>query len=144
MTKLNTLLQHPRDQITEVIRRIYTAGLTTTSGGNISILDDDGDIWVTPAAIDKGSLQRKDIVCVKKAGTVKGHHKPSSEFPFPHGVAAEGHAIRSPARQACADLAFTSRLLTVAEGCAPFRIQSSARSTSSLTVLISGQVSLFL
>ncbi|HEC44262.1 MAG TPA: class II aldolase/adducin family protein, partial [Bacteroides sp.] len=48
MTKLNTLLQHPRDQITEVIRRIYTAGLTTTSGGNISILDDDGDIWVTP------------------------------------------------------------------------------------------------
>ena len=82
MTKLNTLLQHPRDQITEVIRRIYTAGLTTTSGGNISILDDDGDIWVTPAAIDKGSLQRKDIVCVKKDGTVKGHHKPSSEFPF--------------------------------------------------------------
>ena len=82
MAKLNTILQHPRDQITEIIRRIYVAKMTTTSGGNISIIDDDGDIWVTPSAIDKGSLQRKDIVCVKKDGTVKGHHKPSSEFPF--------------------------------------------------------------
>jgi L-fuculose-phosphate aldolase len=82
MTKLNTSLQHPRDQITDVIRRIYIAGLTTTSGGNISIIDEAGDIWVTPSAIDKGSLQRKDIVCVRKDGSVKGHHKPSSEFPF--------------------------------------------------------------
>jgi L-fuculose-phosphate aldolase len=75
-------LQHPRDQITEVIGRIYRAGLTTTSGGNISIIDNNGDIWVTPSAIDKGTLQRKDIVCVQKDGTVKGHYKPSSEFPF--------------------------------------------------------------
>jgi L-fuculose-phosphate aldolase len=82
MAKLNTTLQHPRDQISEIIRRIYAAGLTTTSGGNISIIDNDGDIWVTPSAIDKGSLQRKDIVCVRKDGSVKGFHKPSSEFPF--------------------------------------------------------------
>lgn len=75
-------MMHPRDQITEVIGRIYRAGLTTTSGGNISIIEDGGDIWVTPSAIDKGSLNRKDIVCVKKDGTVKGHHKPSSEYPF--------------------------------------------------------------
>jgi L-fuculose-phosphate aldolase len=82
MAKLNTELQHPRDQITEIISRIYTAKMTTTSGGNISIIDENGDIWVTPSAIDKGSLQRKDIVCVRKDGSVKGHHKPSSEFPF--------------------------------------------------------------
>ena len=73
---------HPRDQITEVISRIYRAGLTTTSGGNISIIDSNGDIWVTPSAIDKGTLQRKDIVCIKKDGEVKGHHQPSSEYPF--------------------------------------------------------------
>ncbi len=77
---------HPRDQITEIIGRIYNAGMTTTSGGNISIIDDSGDIWVTPSAIDKGSLDRKDIVCVRKDGTVKGHHKPSSEFPFHKAV----------------------------------------------------------
>lgn len=82
MAKLDTKLQHPRDQITEIISRIYTAKMTTTSGGNISIIDGNGDIWVTPSAIDKGSLQRKDIVCVRKDGSVKGHHKPSSEFPF--------------------------------------------------------------
>ena len=42
MEKLNTRLQHPRDQIVEIITRIYRAGLTTTSGDNISILDDEG------------------------------------------------------------------------------------------------------
>ncbi len=79
---LNSAFQHPRDQIVLVIRRIYKHGLTTTSGGNISILDDNGDIWVTPSAIDKGSLQPSDICCVKPDGTVIGKHKPSSEFPF--------------------------------------------------------------
>ncbi len=73
---------HPRNQITEVIDRIYRRGMTTTSGGNISIIDENGDIWVTPSAIDKGSLRASDIICVKKDGTVIGKHKPSSEFPF--------------------------------------------------------------
>jgi L-fuculose-phosphate aldolase len=82
MKKINTVLEHPRDQITEIILRIYNSGLTTTSGGNISIRDTEGNIWVTPSAIDKGTLQRKDIVCVKPDGSVQGHYKPSSEFPF--------------------------------------------------------------
>lgn len=75
-------LTHPRDQITLIIRRIYKRGMTTTSGGNISIMDDNGDIWVTPSAVDKGSLKPSDIICVKKDGTIVGEHKPSSEFPF--------------------------------------------------------------
>jgi L-fuculose-phosphate aldolase len=75
-------LIHPRNQITEVISRIYKRGMTTTSGGNVSIIDGNGDIWVTPSAIDKGSLRASDIICVKKDGTVIGKHKPSSEFPF--------------------------------------------------------------
>ena len=37
-------LIHPRDQITEVISRIYKRGMTTTSGGNVSIIDDDGEV----------------------------------------------------------------------------------------------------
>ena len=82
MEKIDTELMHPRDQITEIIKRIYRAGMTTTSGGNISIIDREGDIWITPSAIDKGSLQARDIMCVKKDGTIKGFHKPSSEFPF--------------------------------------------------------------
>ncbi|AUS06344.1 class II aldolase/adducin family protein [Pseudotamlana carrageenivorans] len=77
-----TKLIHPRDQITTIISRIYKRGMTTTSGGNISIIDENGDIWVTPSAIDKGSLRASDIICVKKDGTIIGKHKPSSEFPF--------------------------------------------------------------
>jgi len=79
---IDTQLQHPKDQITEIIKRIYRAGMTTTSGGNISIKDNHGNIWVTPAAIDKGSLTRRDIICVKPSGQIVGIHKPSSEFPF--------------------------------------------------------------
>ncbi|MCP4312824.1 MAG: class II aldolase/adducin family protein [Bacteroidetes bacterium] len=80
--KTNAALQQPSVRITEVIRRVYSAGLTTTTGGNISIREENGDIWVTPSGIDKGKLQPKDIVCVNSDGTVQGHHKPSSEFAF--------------------------------------------------------------
>ena len=78
----NIKLEHPKEQITRIISRIYKRGMTTTSGGNISVIDDNGDIWVTPSAIDKGSLRASDIICVKKDGTIVGRHKPSSEFPF--------------------------------------------------------------
>lgn len=73
---------HPRDQITMIIDKIYRSGLTTTSGGNVSIMDDQGDIWVTPSAIDKGSLRASDIVLVRRDGAIEGRHKPSSEYPF--------------------------------------------------------------
>src|SRR5665647_1008918 len=73
---------HPIDQILMIMERIYGYGMTTTSGGNLSILDDNGDIWITPAGVDKGSLTRSDIVCVKPDGSVVGNHRPSSEYPF--------------------------------------------------------------
>ena len=79
---LDTRLMHPRDQIIMIISRIYKRGMTTTSGGNISVIDENGDIWVTPSAVDKGSLRPSDIMCVKPDGTIIGRHKPSSEFPF--------------------------------------------------------------
>ena len=82
MKQLNTKLMHPAEQLVLIIGRIYRSGMTTTSGGNLSIMDDNGDIWITPAGIDKGSLTPKDIMCVKKDGTVIGPHRPSSEYPF--------------------------------------------------------------
>jgi len=80
--RLDTQLMHPRDQIAIIISRIYQRGLTTTSGGNISMIDENGDVWVTPSAVDKGSLKPSDIMCVKSDGTIIGPHKPSSEYPF--------------------------------------------------------------
>ena len=73
---------HPADQLVMFMQRIYDKGMTTTSGGNLSIMDEDGNIWITPAGVDKGTLNRNDIVCVKNDGTVVGMHKPSSELPF--------------------------------------------------------------
>ena len=78
-------LMHPADQLVMFMERIYKNGLTTTSGGNLSIMDDNGDIWITPSGIDKGSLTRQDIMQVKPDGTIIGIHKPSVELPFhPH------------------------------------------------------------
>ena len=79
---MNLEMLHPADQLVMFMERIYGYGMTTTSGGNLSILDDNGDIWITPGSIDKGSLTRKDMVCIKPDGTICGIHKPSSEYPF--------------------------------------------------------------
>jgi L-fuculose-phosphate aldolase len=75
-------LIHPRDQIMRTMERIYRYRMTTTSGGNLSIRCDNGDVWITPARIDKGALRREDIVCQHSDGTVDGPHRPSSELPF--------------------------------------------------------------
>jgi L-fuculose-phosphate aldolase len=85
---------HPRDELAMTLERIYSYKMTTTSGGNLSIKDDNGDIWITPARIDKGELTPKDIVCVHQDGTVDGLHPPSSEFPFHKAV----YDIRSDIR----------------------------------------------
>lgn len=79
---MNFELLHPADQLVMLMERIYGYEMTTTSGGNLSILDESGDIWITPAGIDKGTLTRKDIIQVKPDGTLIGIHKPSSELPF--------------------------------------------------------------
>lgn len=76
----------PREEILNAMERIYRSRMTTTSGGNISIRDDSGDLWITPARIDKGNLKPSDIVCVQRDGTVEGPHPPSSEFPFHRAI----------------------------------------------------------
>jgi L-fuculose-phosphate aldolase len=73
---------HPREELVETMRRIYRYKMTTTSGGNLSILDPDGSIWITPSRVDKGSLQPSDVVRVLPDGSREGLHPPSSEFPF--------------------------------------------------------------
>ncbi len=79
---MNFDLLHPRDQLVNIMNRIYHSGMTTLSGGNLSIKDENGDIWITPAAVDKGNLAPKDIMCVRADGRIEGPHRPSSEYPF--------------------------------------------------------------
>jgi L-fuculose-phosphate aldolase len=78
----------PREQIVTIMKRIYGYSMTTTSGGNLSLLDSNGDMWITPAGIDKGALGPDDIICVKADGTIEGPHTPSSEYPFHQAIYA--------------------------------------------------------
>ena len=86
MKQLDIKLMHPAEQIAIIIGRIYHGGMTTTTGGNVSIMDDNGDMWITPAGIDKGNLTPADIMCVKPDGTIIGPHRPSSEYPFHRAI----------------------------------------------------------
>jgi L-fuculose-phosphate aldolase len=88
-------LIHPRDEIMRTMERIYRYRMTTTSGGNLSIHEPEGAIWITPARVDKGSLGRDDIVRVAPDGTAEGPHRPSSEFPFHQAVYAVRPDIRA-------------------------------------------------
>ena len=73
---------HPREQIISIANRIYQKGFTTSTGGNFSVMDESGDIWITPSGIDKGNLLKEDIMCLHCNGNTEGIHKPSMELPF--------------------------------------------------------------
>jgi L-fuculose-phosphate aldolase len=88
-------LTHPRDEIIQAMERIYRYRMTTTSGGNLSIRDEAGDVWITPARVDKGGLRREDVVCVRADGRVEGRHVPSSEYPFHRAIYRERSDIHA-------------------------------------------------
>jgi ribulose-5-phosphate 4-epimerase/fuculose-1-phosphate aldolase len=65
---MNFSFLHPRDQIEETMERIYSRSMTTTSRGNISLHDENGDRWITIARMDEGSLRRQDIARLANDG----------------------------------------------------------------------------
>lgn len=69
---------HPADQLVVTMKRIYAGGLTTASAGNLSIRDSEGDIWITPHGVDKGTLTSQDILRVTPGKRILGHREPSS------------------------------------------------------------------
>ena len=50
---MNFEVMHPAEQLCTIIDRVYSFGMTTTSGGNLSVMDSDGDIWITPGDVYK-------------------------------------------------------------------------------------------
>jgi L-fuculose-phosphate aldolase len=69
-----------RKEVAAFMRRLYRQGLTTTSGGNISIRISEDIILITPSATDKGRMKWKDVGIVTILGenlTIK--LKPSME-----------------------------------------------------------------
>lgn len=75
-----------RKIIADAMTRVYRHGMTTISGGNISMVDNDNNIYISPSGIDKSGLKEEDIMKVYKDGTIEGIHRPSVELPFHKGV----------------------------------------------------------
>lgn len=132
---------HPADRLVRAMDRIYRYRMTTTSGGNLSIRDSEGAIWITPARVDKGALRREDIVRVAPDGQTRGLHPPSSEFPFHSriydlrpdlGAIIHAHPVALVAFSICGRAPDT-RLLAKARaicgeaGFAPYALPGSAR-----------------
>ena len=83
---MNFSMLHPADQIVTIMNRLYYYGMTTMTGGNLSVKDSEGTVWISPSGVDKGSLRREDIMQIKPDGTIIGIHKPSVEYPFHLGI----------------------------------------------------------
>jgi len=72
----------PAEKIAYMMTRLYDNKLTTTSGGNLSIMDDDGVMWISPSGVDKAHLTPEDIMWITPDGVIHGKHRPSIEYPF--------------------------------------------------------------
>lgn len=92
---MNLHTSPPRDQLVSIMHRIYRQRMTTLSGGNLSIVDENGDLWITPAGIDKATLTPADIMRVQANGTVEGPHRPSSEYPFHQAIYQQRPDLRA-------------------------------------------------
>jgi L-fuculose-phosphate aldolase len=69
-----------RKEIACFMRRLYNHGLTTTSGGNISLRVSDDIIVITPSATDKGRMKWKEVGIMTISGeNLTPELKPSIE-----------------------------------------------------------------
>jgi len=69
-----------KQAVADCMNRLYQQGLTTTSGGNISLRVSDGVILLTPSATDKGRMRADQIAEIGMDGTNHTPHlKPSGE-----------------------------------------------------------------
>ncbi len=78
--------QSPRQEIVRHIGLLYSSGLTTSLGGNLSIRDGQGRIWITPGGMDKSRLRPPDIVRIEPDGRIRSGARPSSELPMHQGA----------------------------------------------------------
>lgn len=68
--KMNTNnFYEERKSVADCMKRLYDRGLTTASGGNISLRLDDEKFCITPSSLDKGDLTPEVIAIVKFDGT---------------------------------------------------------------------------
>ncbi|MBW1866818.1 MAG: L-fuculose-phosphate aldolase [Deltaproteobacteria bacterium] len=78
------LLKTERNDIATFGRKLISAGLTTGTGGNLSLFNrPENLIAISPSGIEYCDMQPEDIVILDLAGkVVEGRLKPSSELDF--------------------------------------------------------------
>jgi L-fuculose-phosphate aldolase len=70
-----------RKEVARFMRRLYNHGLTTTSGGNISLRITDDIIVITPSATDKGRMRWEEVGIMNILGeNLTPELKPSIEY----------------------------------------------------------------
>jgi len=57
-----------RKEVARFMRRLYRQGLTTTSGGNISLKINEDTVLITPSATDKGRMKWKEVGIISILG----------------------------------------------------------------------------
>lgn len=78
------LLKNERNQVVEYGRKMLEAGLTTGTGGNVSVLNrEKGLMAISASGLDYRDAKPEDVVLMDLAGSiVESERKPSSEFGF--------------------------------------------------------------
>ena len=72
--------QKQKEEVAYFMRRLYDKGLTTTSGGNISLKVDENQILITASQTDKGKMTADDIGLILFDGkSTDSHFKASME-----------------------------------------------------------------
>ncbi|VGO22033.1 class II aldolase/adducin family protein [Pontiella sulfatireligans] len=73
-------MNEQKQAVADCMNRLYCQGLTTTSGGNISLRISGDLILLTPSATDKGNMTAEQIAAIGMDGTNHTPHlKPSIE-----------------------------------------------------------------
>ncbi len=71
----------PRERLVFWLRRLYKHRLTTTTGGNISLIDDDGVLYITPSGGDKAHVHPSNVATCKSGSNIfEGIRAPSMEW----------------------------------------------------------------
>ena len=80
MMESNEKFKAERKEVAHFMRRLYKRGLTTTSGGNVSLRLSDNIILMTPSATDKGRMKWKEVAILNISGeNLTPYLKPSIE-----------------------------------------------------------------
>ncbi|MCK9255295.1 MAG: class II aldolase/adducin family protein [Bacteroidales bacterium] len=56
------IFKKERKAVAKTMRRLYKQGLTTSSGGNVSLKNEDGFVFITAGQTDKSCIKWQDIV----------------------------------------------------------------------------------